>query len=111
VEKTSVILKPEVIEFLEKLIDKLYKKNYFIHKENAKEYVDNLLLEIKSTIATAPHYTTPIQLKQYGLLYLKTKGGKRTVWYSFFNKKLNKYIIKRINNNHTASAQFLNLFN
>ncbi len=104
-----VILKPAAIEYLDSLVINLFENDYFIYKENAINYVDKILQQIYFEIHLFTHFKSPIVLLMYGSYYVKIKGSKRTVWYVFFNKFENKFLVKYISNNHTADAAFINL--
>lgn len=103
-----IVVYPNVIEYLNKLIWILYNNDYFIFEENAHEYVKRLKDAIYNDLLILKHYNTPDQLKPYGNYYVKIKGSKRTMWYVFFDKNKNRFLIQFITNNHTPQSEFLN---
>ena len=106
-EKIIIIYNPSVEFFLNELIDILFIKNYFILKENATNYVADLIVFVENNIHTIQHKNTPQKLTHFGLFYINYKTTKRTMWYIFFDKKDNRYLIKHITNNHTENASLL----
>lgn len=104
----EIIILDSVRTYMAGLVQTLFKKEYFSYEENALTYVNNLVDQIINELPGKKHYSTPLRLIKYGQFYAKLKGSKRTVWYAFFDKKDNRYIIKHIANNHTAKAAFLN---
>jgi hypothetical protein len=43
-EKIAVVLKPEVIRYLDDLVIDLFENDYFLYKENAINYVDKIFI-------------------------------------------------------------------
>ncbi|MFT4205137.1 MAG: hypothetical protein QM610_14625 [Chitinophagaceae bacterium] len=54
------------------------------------------------------HNTTPPALSQCGNHYIKIKASKRTMWYVFFDKSRNRYLINFITNNHAPESAYIN---
>lgn len=103
----EIIISYRVRNFLRELITILYQEEYFGFLESAEEYVNNLIDEILQ-LSLKTHHHTPEQLKKYGSYYVKIKGSKRTMWYVFFEKHENRYLIEFITNNHTPLSEYLN---
>jgi hypothetical protein len=95
--------------YLDSLIYKLYKQEYFLYKENSVKYVSKIYQDIDNVIDVKKHKQTPLELVKYGKYYITIQGSKKTTWYVFFNKKDTKYLIKYITNNHVAKSTFINL--
>ena len=101
-----VVILPEVVDYLDGLIHKLYQKGYFGFIESAKEYVDKLTDDIYLNIDKRQKNIAPPRFKRYGSHYVTYKPNKRTTWYIFFIFKNDRYIIRYITNNH-VSAQHI----
>lgn len=97
-----------VINFIDELGLKLYKKGYFSYIDTADKYVDYILDEINENIILLKHNETKLQNKKYGKYYVVIKTNKRTAWHVFFDKKGNRYFINKITNNHLPTAKYLN---
>ncbi|MFN8282050.1 MAG: hypothetical protein U0U67_02495 [Chitinophagales bacterium] len=106
-EKIVIIYNPSVEIYLNELIDILFQKKYFSFKENALNYVIDLIDFTENNIHSIQHKNTPQLLAHFGTFYITYKTTKRTTWYIFFNKKENRYLIKHITNNHTENATLL----
>jgi len=107
-----ILAKPEVLEYLDSLVDILFEKSYFSYVEDALDYVDELRYDIKTKLHTKLHKPAPKRFDIYGkdMEYAVFKKNRQTTWYVFFTKYLEKgeeiYLIRHIENNHTA-AQYL----
>jgi len=99
----KIIYDKNVIDYLENLAIKLFKKDYFGFLETANNYVDNLTIEIENSIFVKQHKIAPLHFKKYGSHYITLKTAKRTMWYVFFIKKDNRYVIKYLTNNHVSA--------
>lgn len=106
--KKVVVIKTEVLLFLDELVEILVENKYFSFLKNAEKYVNNLYDAIYNDLPSLKHYDTPQQLKRYGNYYVKIKGSKQTMWYVFFDKMDNRYLIEFITNNHAPQSEFLN---
>ncbi len=104
----EIILSKNVINYIDTIAINLYKKKYFSYIENAKKYVDYILNEINTTIHEKKHNITPYQYKKFGTFYIIIKTNKRTAFHVYFDKKDNRYLVKKIENNHLPSEKFLN---
>jgi hypothetical protein len=109
----KVIYSPEALLYLEDLAHKLYLNHYFGFKESAKEYVDELSIDIENTLPYRPHTDAPSYFDQFGedMSYAVFRKNKRTHWYAFFDTYLDDneetvYVVRHISNNHTV-AQYL----
>ena len=107
-----VLAKPEVVEYLDNLIDILFEKNYFGFVEDAIDYVDELRYDIKTKLPAKLRKPAPKYFDAYGknMEYVVFKKNKRTSWYVFFTTYLENneeiYLVRYIANNHTV-AQYL----
>lgn len=103
---------PEALAYFNELSTILYEKDYFGFEENAIEYVDSLLLEIRDTLPQYLKKPAPPYFEKYGkkMLYAVFKKNKATHWYVFFNvyqkDKETIFLIRYITNNH-VTAQHL----
>jgi hypothetical protein len=103
----EIIISQEVRTFLKELTTTLHQKQYFAFPETAQEYV-NTLIEGILKLPTATHHVTPQELINCGRHYVKLKGNKRTMWYVFFEKSGNRYLIQFITNNYSPQSAYLN---
>ena len=103
----EIVINESVVGFLEELVYKLYKKEYFGFVDSAHEYVDKIYDFIYNELPDAQHKETPKALLRHGKYYVKYNANKRTAWYVFFDKKGNRYFIEYITNNHVAKAAFI----
>ncbi len=104
----EVIFNKNVSDYLNKLANKLYKKDYFSFIEYADKYVKYIVYDILNNIQYKTHYQTKPQHKKYGTYYIIIITNKRTAFHVYFDKKDNRCLIKKIENNHLPSAKFLN---
>ena len=108
----KVLAKPEVVAYLDNLVDILFEKQYFSYVEDALDYVDELRHDIKTTLHTKLHKPAPKQFDIYGknMEYAVFKKNKHTVWYVFFTTHWENgekiYLVRNIANNHVI-AQYL----
>lgn len=102
-----VLIKAEVILFLDELVTLLVEKEYFSFPKNAEIYV-NKLYDAIYDLPSLKHYETPQELIRYGKYYVKIKGSKQTMWYVFFDKMDNRYLVEFITNNHSPQSECLN---
>ena len=109
----NVYTLPEVKQYLNDLITILYDNGYFIFKESAKKYVDELLDDIITELPIKQKRSAPKFFKdRYGerLYYAVFPKSKRTQWYVFFCMYQKDgqlyYQVRHIENNHTAAQYF-----
>ena len=100
---------PEILEYIENLVQILYEKGYFSYREDARKYVDDLYTSIETTLPAHLHKPAPRYYDKYGkyMYYAVFKKNKRTSWYVFFSKYTvsgeTVYLIRYIGNNHTEA--------
>ncbi len=108
----KIIFLPEVLEYFNELSTILYEEDYFGFEEDALNYVDRLLNDIKVKLSTSLQRPAPSYFDKYGarMSYATFRSNKSTQWYIFFSKyKKDKeivYLIRYISNNHVM-AQYL----
>ena len=108
----KVLVIPEVAQYVESLIPVLYEKGYFVFKETAKKYMDDLYDDILTTLPIRLHKPAPKYFDKYGkdMEYAVFKKNKRTTWYVFFRIYQNYgediYQVRYIANNHTVAQYF-----
>jgi hypothetical protein len=107
VERVEILVSPNVIEYLDELIQVLYQNNYFGFRESAEKYVSAIYSNIPNLILHQTHKNSPKKLKNYGEFYISFQSNNRTTWYIFFSKNENRYLVKYITNNHVVDAKFL----
>lgn len=108
-EKVNVFYKPEVEDYINGLVFVLYQEKYFDYLEDAIEYKNKIIDFIENNIADFPYKPTPLPLYSLGSKYIFYKSNHRTMWYIFFEKEDNMYLITFVTNNHSEIAQHLNL--
>jgi hypothetical protein len=99
-EKVKIEILPEVIIFLNELIELLFNKEYFGFEDSAQFYVQKIYDFIENDLINFPHKSTPIKLKKFGSNYVFFRPNNRTTWYIFFEKSNNRYLITHLTNNH-----------
>ena len=104
----TIFYAPKVSEYLNNLIDILYKNDYFGYRESAKEYVIDLRNKIELSLPLSTSRFPKYRRKVYGKYtkYIIIRKNKHTSYYIFFLQKADKYIVTYIGNNHT-DAQYL----
>lgn len=104
----KIIYQPQVVEYLNELVDILYEREYFGFKESAYDYVDWILDRIAKNINTISAKIAPEYFSRYGnnLFYFSLKRNAQTTWYVFFNHENDLFYIRYISNNHMI-AQYL----
>lgn len=105
VGKIEIIVTPNVISFLDDLVQVLYKKEYFGFIESAEDYVSEIYDSIDENVRFSSHKKTPLKLKYLGSNYIFYKANNRTIWFIFFEKQDNNYLITGILNNHCEEAK------
>jgi hypothetical protein len=106
-EKVKIEILPEVIIFLNELVELLFYKEYFGFEDSPQFYVQNIYDFIENDLINFPHKTTPIKLKKLGSNYVFYKPNNRTTWYIFFEKSNNRYLITHLTNNHVKELNDL----
>ncbi len=107
VGEIKVIYTPEVISYLDDLVQILYKKDYFGFIESAEGYVGNIYDSVPENLKSDNYKSAPDELKYLGSKYIFYKANSRTLWYIFFENKNEKYIITGILNSHSEDAKYL----
>ncbi|MDR1154189.1 MAG: hypothetical protein LBL04_05710 [Bacteroidales bacterium] len=108
----NVLAIPEVTEYLERLVDILYEKEYFGFEDTSVSYIVELFEDIIKDLPNKRSKPAPEFFKKHGkeLEYASFPKNKHTVWYVFFELYEDSgeitYLVKHIENNHTA-AQYL----
>ena len=108
----NVVILPEVLDYLENLVVILYEKEYFGFLEASRNYVKELLVDVKTNLPVKPHKHAPKYFDKYGkgIKYAVFKKSKRTIWYAFFKTyRIGDeliYQVRYIANNHVI-AQYL----
>lgn len=103
----KVIFKQGVLNYFDDLVYVLFAKDYFSYPENALNYVDKIVEFTMHEIASFPHKTTPIKLKNLGSNYIFYNANSRTTWFIFFERENNNYLITGILNNHCEEVKDL----
>lgn len=103
-----VLLSESIVSYLNNLVEILYHEGYFSFKENAQDYANKIYDAIISDLPRLTHHETPKKLKKYGNYFVKIKGSKRTMWYVFFDKSENRYLVEFLTNNHMPHSEYLN---
>lgn len=69
-ERIEILVRPNVVEFLDELIQILYQRNYFGFRESAEEYVSNIYASIPILIHNQLYKKSPNELAKYGDFYI-----------------------------------------
>lgn len=109
-ERIEILVSPNVIDYLDELIQILYQNNYFGFRESAEKYVSAIYSNIPILILHQTHKNSPKKLKKHGEFYVSYSSNSRTTWYIFFSKFEHRILIKYITNNHVEHAKFLKHF-
>lgn len=98
----------DVKDYLNDLVEILFYQEYFGFRETAKEYVNDIVSFIESNIDHYTKHKAPPYFNRYGknMFYIKYRSNRRTIWYIFFQKKENRYLVRFITNNH-AKGQYI----
>jgi len=101
----KIIFSPEVRLYLKELSEILYEKEYFGFEIDAYLYVEDLIIDIVTSLPHKQKKIAPEYFSKYGreLLYSVFKKNNNTQWYVFFNYEEDVYYIRYIGNNHTCS--------
>ena len=103
----NVLISNEASNYLDDLIEILYKKEYFGYIESAEIYVLNIYDFIYQNIEGFPAKKAPSELQNFGSNYIFFKSNSRTTWFIFFEKKQDNYLVTNIINNHCIEAKWL----
>ena len=87
---TKVYALPEVIDYLEKLVDILYEKEYFSFEDTSIEYVVDLFEDIITNLPKRTSKPSPDLLIKYGDEYVAFPKNRQTTRYAFFDKYKDK---------------------
>lgn len=96
-----IIFSSDVEFYLAKLIDTLYEQNYFGFKEDAKSYVQEIILFVMNNDFKFNVTKTPKKLEKFGSKFLKYKANNQTTWYIFFDERDHQFLINHMMNNHS----------
>ena len=108
----KVLAKPDIIEYLDNLVDILFQKEYFSYAEDAMDYVDELRNDIKTKLHAKLHKPAPAHFDSYGknMEYAVFRKNRQTAWYVFFTTHWENgekiYLVRYIANNHVI-AQYM----
>jgi len=107
---------PEVIEYLEELVDILYEKEYFGFENTSVVYVADLFEDIITNLPIKQHKPAPAYYNKYGkgMYYASFVKNRHTTWYAFFTKYEEGgeiiYLVRYIGNNHTEAHRLYENF-
>ena len=105
----QVILLPEVLDYLEELVEILYEMKYFSFEKNAMGYVLKLYDDITTSLSTKYHRPAPKYFDKYGkgMKYAVFRKNRRTSWYVFFTTYRENdddiFLVRYIANNHVIA--------
>lgn len=102
-----IILRKNVTEFLEELVQILFEKEYFGFESDALSYVSKIYDFIEFELPNFPFRRTPPELIHFGSKYAFYKANNHTTWFIFFEHFHKRYLITHITNNHSEEANFL----
>jgi hypothetical protein len=103
----KIIILPQVLDYLDKLVYILYEKHYFSFLDSSINYVDELLYDIEKELSIKKHKPAPKYYEKYGkgLYYATFRKNRRTEYYVFFSKYVENgeisLVICYIGTNHT----------
>ncbi len=103
-----IVYSHEAEEYLKKLIEILFEKEYFNFRDDAIKYVLSIKNFVHQNISY-PAKKTPIKYSKYGEKYMFYKANASTTWYIFFNQDEHRFVVKFIANNHTDFIADFNL--
>jgi len=96
-----IVFSHDVEIYLQSLIDKLYKQNYFGFKNDAKLYVQEIVLFVMDHDFKINVRKTPKKFQKFGKKFIRYKANSQTSWYIYFDQKDNQVLINHILNNHS----------
>lgn len=97
----------QVINYLNDLIFRLFKEDYFSYFENSVEYKNKIIEFIDTNISIFPARKIPLRVRYLGSNYIFYKSNQRTTWYIFFEQKDTNFIITTIINNNSKEVKWL----
>lgn len=97
----KVIFSDNVETYLKRLVDTLYEQKYFGFKQDAKIYVQQIVLFVMNNDFNVNVRYTPQKFQKFGKKFLRYKANNKTSWYIFFDQKGNQFLINHILNNHS----------
>ncbi len=106
-EKVKIEILPEVVTYLNELVELLFYKEYFGFEDSAQFYVQKIYDFFENDLINFPHKKTPIKLKKFGSNYAFYRPNNRTTWYIFFEKSNNRYLVTYLTNNHVKELNDL----
>lgn len=93
----QIVIEPAVTQKLEQLVITLVDENYFATQEAAIKYVQELYKFIYG-LSTRTHRL--MKNKGNGAFCAMYKPNQRTTWYVLFDVKGEKYLVRKLLNNH-----------
>lgn len=106
-EKINIVVSNDASNYLDDLIEILYRKDYFGFIDSAQNYVSRIYEFIYDNILIFPAKKTPKQLFGYSQHYIFYKINPKTTWYIFFEKSGCNYLVTQIFNNHCEESKYL----
>ncbi len=100
----KIILLPEVIFQLDKLLRELYENDYFGFIDSAFTYTDSIY-DFIFKIPNNPYKKT--SNNKLGVFYSSYKANRNKTWYISFDKEDDRYIVQNITNNHCADYAYV----
>ena len=106
--KPKIIISHTITLYFRKLMRILFKKGYFSFEDDAFDYVDDLVFDIKQNLPNKLRKPAPKHFEKYGknIYYASFKKSKHTTWYVFFTLHYDKindvqiFLIRYVSNNH-----------
>lgn len=102
-----ISIQDNATDYLDSLIQVLFKNEYFGFEESAQKYVAKMYDFIEFELVNSLTKSIPKKLTHLSSKYVFYKANNRTTWYVFFENKGNQYLVTHITNNHTEEAGFL----
>lgn len=82
-EKVTIQISHDVVDYLNKLVGVLFEKEYFNFQEYAHRYVNQIYDFIEYDLVNFPQKETPPDLRHLGNFYAFFNANKQTTWYVF----------------------------
>ena len=100
-----VIVKQDVVDYLDNLAMILFVENYFRFLESAENYVDEIFDFVLTVPSQVSYDITNEKSIYYGknLKYCRYRANKKTTWFIYFERRDCRYIVKHIENSHTVA--------
>lgn len=102
-----IIYENSVIDFLDDLVFKLYKDEYFGFLDSSNDFVAKIVAFIDDNIEVFPSRKSPFELLYLGSNYIFYKSNQRTTWYIFFENLDDNYLITSIINSNSEEVKWL----